>query len=360
MSSINPGTINNAAKGDSEALRVVLNAISAQLSALSVGTGVQLLEPTSGGRAQTPVTSLPAAASLSVSGANGIFTLAIGNATQTIASTPYHEVSYSTSANFGNAVALPVSSSTSLTVPLPGVTYFWRIRSSYDQKNFNAYAPASGNAAVSSGLQSSAATSDAAVLNQTNYANIDSQDNGSGSANVRIFGKAGPGFMYPAVKGAAETILPSATIVKVPFSSQRVVAYNGRYSVQPTLPMVLADGMTPTGSVSVVGAGAVTLPRVDPVEFGNGIVGYNVSSQGNGLTQNVTITIVGTGTGATAGTQTILGGKLISVAPGNLGTGYGPDTTTVVTGGVSSGSTGGGQSLGGQNGRLVFNDKTTQ
>jgi len=366
MSSINPGTIDTAvrslAAGKPEAMRTLLNAVSSQIAALAQGTGVQLLEPTSGGQPQTPGVQPPAQATLQVTGANGAYNLAITNPASTIASTIYHEVSYSAAANFASPTTLPVTPSTSLPVSLPGTTYYWRIRSSYDQVHFNAYSPAAGgNPAVSSGLQSSAATSNATVLNQTNYATVDSQANSMGSANVRVFGEAGPGFMYPAVKGSTESILPSATIVDVPLSSNQVVAYDGSaYQVQPTLPQVMADGLTPTGSVSVVGAGAVTLPVVVPIEVSGGILGFDVTNQGNGLTEDVSISVAGTGTGATAGAQTIAGGKLISVAPGNAGSGYGSGTTTTISGGVSGGSTGGGQSLGGQNGRLIFNDTTTR
>lgn len=354
MSSINAGTINNAANGDKEAMRVLLNAFAAQLNIPGLPG---LLEPTSGGKNLSPTSAAPGYATLNVSGANGSYTLSITNPNQTVPATLYHEISYSPNQNFANAVSLPLTSSTSLTLPAPGTKYSWRIRSSYDQAHFNNWK--TGALGVSAGLQSSAATENATVLNQTNYANIDSVSAGL-SANIRVFGQAGPGFMYPAVKGAAEQILPSATIVNVPPSSNKVIAWDGEgYRVESTLPQVMADGLTPTGSVSVVGGGAVVLPVVAPFEFGGGIIGYNVVSQGNGLTQPVTITLVGTGTGATSGAQTIVAGKLISVAPGNLGTGYGSGTTATVTGGVSGGSVGGGQSLGGQNGRLIYNDVTT-
>lgn len=212
--------------------------------------------------------------------------------------------------------------------------------------------------AISAGLLSSAATENANVLNQTNYANVDSVAAGA-AAIVRIYGKAGPTTQYPAVKGSAETILPSATIINVPLSSQQVVGFDGEnYQVRGTLPQVLADGTTPTGAVSVVGAGAIRLPTIVPIEVSGGILGFNVTDGGEGLTQDVDIVIVGTGTGATAGAQTIQNGVLISVGPGNAGSGYGSGTTTTVSGGIFTSSTGGGQNIGGQGGRLVYNDDT--
>ena len=212
---------------------------------------------------------------------------------------------------------------------------------------------------VSAGLQSSAASDAATVLNQTNFANVDSVAAGA-TAIVRVFGKAGPNTQYPAVKGAAETILPSATIINVPLSSTQVVGYDGEnYQSRGTLPEQLMDGITPTGTVSVVGGGAVTLPVIVPYEVSGAILGYNVTNQGNGLTANVVINVVGTGVGATTGTQVISGGKLLSVAPGNIGSGYGVGTTCTVSGGTYSGATGGGQNIGGNGGRFIVNDGTT-
>jgi hypothetical protein len=359
LSSINPGTIEKAVRGNQQAMRTVLNAMAAQFL---VPGQPPLLEPTSGGKPATPVTSVPPQASLSVTGANGAYTIAVTNPTQTVPATLYHEVSYSTSSNFGNPTTLPLTPSTGFTFNAPGTTLFWRIRSSYDQSHFNAYRPAQGNAAVSAALQSSVATENNVPLNQSNYGIIDSVDNGAGSANVRVFGTSGPGTMYPAVKGAQETILPSATIVNVPFGSNPVVAYDGeQYLVKSTLPQVFADGLTPTGSVSVVGGGAVVLPTVALVLDSHGhVIAWNVLTQGNGLTADVTLAIVtSTGSGATPGAQTISGGKLISIAPGNPGDLYNPADTVTVSGGAAATGVGGGQAIGGNNGRFVYADPTT-
>jgi hypothetical protein len=212
--------------------------------------------------------------------------------------------------------------------------------------------------AVYAGLQSSAAIENAAVLNQTNYANVDSVAVG-GTAIVRIFGKAGPNTQFPSVKGGVETILPSATIINVPLSTEQVVGHDGvDYQVRGTLPEVLTDATTPIGAVSVVGGGSITLPTITPYEVDGAILGYNVTSQGNGLTGPVTIVVVGTGVGATTGAQVIVAGKLISVSSGNIGSGYGSGTTCTVSGGTYGGSVGGGQNIGGNGGRLIVNDGT--
>jgi hypothetical protein len=339
-------------------LRNLCQGLYDEIDALHQATGTNFLSPVNS--AQTPASAPPATATLSVTGANGSYDLAITNPPQSINKSIFHEISYSSKSNFSQGVAtLPVSTATKLSLALPGATVYFRIRSSFDQTNWNSYQAQAS--AVSSGLQSSAATENANVLNQTNYANVDSVSVGA-SANVRIYGKAGPATQYPAVKGAAETILPSATIINVPLSSTQVVGFDGTdYQVRGTLPEVLADGTTPTGSLSVVGGGTPTPPTIVPIVSGGQILGFNVTNGGAGATGPYTLTFgsVGGGSGATFGAQTISGGVLIAVAPGNPGAGYSGGTTVTATGGTFGGVAGGGRSIGGNGGRLVVNDGTT-
>lgn len=319
--------------------------------------GINLLEPTNS--PQKALTPPPPVGTIEVTGANGVFTIAVTNATQSLNKTIYNELSYSPSSSFSTGVVvLPASTATHQTLPAPGITVYWRLRSSYDQSNWNAYTRLSGT--VSSGLQSSAASNHATVLNQTNYASVDSVAVG-GTANIRIFGKGGPLTQYPSVKGSIETILPSATIINVPLSSQQVVGYDGNnYQVRGTLPEQLLDTIVPTGAVSVVGGGAVTLPTVSLVLGSGGVVlAWNVLTQGNGLTAPVTLVInTSTGSGATPGPQTIVAGKLISISPGNPGSLYAGGDTVTVSGGSAATGVGGGQSIGGNGGRFIINDGT--
>jgi hypothetical protein len=339
-------------------LRTILLGMLEQHLAVGGALGINLLEPTNS--PQKALTPPPPVGSLSVVGANGAFTIAVTNAPQSINKAIYNEVSYSPSSNFSTGVVvLPVSTATHQVLAAPGITVYWRLRSSYDQANWNAYVRLPGT--VSSGLQSSAASDHATVLNQTNYATVDSVAVG-GTANIRVFGKGGPLTQYPAVKGAVETILPSATIINVPLSSQQVVGYDGNnYQVRTTLPQQLVDGIVPTGTLSVVGGGAVTLPTVSLILGSGGVVlAWNVITQGNGLTAPVTLTIVtSTGSGATAGPQTIVAGKLISISPGNPGTAYAGGDTVTVSGGSAAAGLGGGQNIGGNGGRFIVNDGTT-
>jgi hypothetical protein len=353
VSSINQGTINNAARGDKEAMRVLLNAFSYQLEALAQGTGVQLLEPTSGGKQQTPVVGVPPQATLAVTGENGVFSISITPPAQTIAATLYHEVSYATSPSFAaGATTLPLTPATSFTLAIPGTTYYWRVRSTYNRKNFNAYRLAS-TVPVASGLQSSSAVSNNVALNQSNYAYVDSVDAGT-SANVRVYGSGGPGSAWVGMKGTQQTRYPSATIINVPYLSEWFVAWDGsQYRLLPNLPGVFPDEWVLVGKVSVVGSGTVVQPTITANVTGGGITSFTVTSPGNGLSDPVTITITDpTGSGATAGAQHISGGHLISVDPGLPGSGY---TAPVVTtsGGTFGGEGGGGTALGGNGGRLT-------
>lgn len=338
--------------------RMLFLELHAEVVSLRATTGTNQLTPVN--NQQGPATAPPAAPGISVSGVNGAFAGSMTPPSQSINKTIWYQVQYSSQSNFTQGTTtLPNSTSPQFNVAAPGVSAFFRARCSYDQNNWSAWQTA--GAQVQAGLQTSAATNPNVPLNQSNYANVDSVAAG-GSANVRVYGSSGPGTMYPSVKGDVETIQPSATIINVPFSTNPVTALDSdkNYQVKNTLPEVFADDMTPTGTVSVVGAGAVTLPTIVPVIGpGGAIIAYNVTSQGNGLTASLTLTISGPGTGATTGVQTISGGKLISVAPGNAGSGYDGSTTVTPTGGTFAGAAGGGRDIGGNGGRFVYNDGTT-
>lgn len=340
-------------------LRTILLSMYDQFDLHNQVTGTNWIQPTNS--PQKPAAAVPAQGSLSVSGENGIFSIVATNPKESVNKTLYIEVSHSPQIG-GSYTALPIATATRQNLPSPGVTVFFRARWSYDQNNWSGYYTIPS--AVSSGLQSSAATENANVLNQTNYANVDSVSNIAGdSANVRIYGKAGVATQFPAVKGAVEEILPSATVINVPFASSQLVGYDGKdYAVRGTLPEILADGYRPIGAVSVVGSGARVLPVVTvTIGGGGGIASWNVVSGGNALSDAVTLTPPPqVGAGGSPGAQTITTGVLISIANGNPGVGGTPGTYPVgVSGGISAGLAGGGQSIGGNNGRLVYADPTT-
>jgi hypothetical protein len=298
----------------------------------------------------------PPAATLAVSGGNGAFNLGITNPSQANPTPLWHEISYSPVASFASGVTtLPTTQATSLTVNAVGQTLYFRIRSSANQVVWNNYAVY--GSPVSSGLVSSKATSDAGAFNQTNFGTVTSAAVGS-SAEVSIQGAGGALTSLVAQKGPAQSVLPSSTVLGAAPGSDLYVGYKGGgYLLRPTLAAVLADDtITPIGKVSVVETGAPVLPTVVPIVAAGGVVGYNVTDQGNGITGPLTLTVVdpgGPGTGATTGAQTIESGKLISVAPGNAGSGYDGSTAVTVAGGIGPGTPGGGTALGTNGGRMT-------
>ncbi len=327
--------------------RNLFQAFSAGIGQLQNATGVS-------GAANSSNVPTPPQATLAVAGANGAFSLSITNPKLSTPAPLWHEISYSSVPNFSSGVTtMPPTQSTSVNVNAPGATLYFRIRSSYNQTVWNHYAVY--GSAVSAGLVSSEATSEGGAFNQTNLGTVTSEASGS-SANVNVQGASGPLTSLVRLKGSSQKVLPSATVIGVTPGSNLFVGFDGlQYRLQPTLAAVLADNLTPIGKVSVVDTGTPVLPSVSLVLGSNGsVIGWNVTNQGNGLSGPVTLTInTSTGAGATAGTQTIQNGKLISVAPGNPGANYASGDTVTVTGGIGGGTPGGGTAAGGNGGRMT-------
>ena len=297
----------------------------------------------------------PPPATLAVTGANGAFTITIANPRQASPAPLWHEISYSPVANFTSDVTtLPATQATSLTVNAPGATAYFRLRSSYNQTVWNNYAVQGSS--TEAGLVSSEATSEGGAFNQTNLGTVTSAASGA-TANVSIQGSSGALSGLVRLKGATQKVLPAATVIGVLPGSNQFVGYDGfRYRLKPTLAAVLADNLVPVGKVSVVETGVPTLPTIAAIVSGGGVVGYNVTDQGNGITGPLDLVVSDpgeSGTGATTGTQTIQNGKLISVAPGNAGSLYGANTIVTVSGGVNPGTPGGGTAAGGNGGRMT-------
>lgn len=321
---------------------------------LALSPGGQLLAP---GGASSGSAATPTGVSIAVQGANGSFTVNLTNPANAAGRTVWHRVSYSTTRGFSTGVTvLPVTSATSVNVPLPGQTLFFQVESSFDQVSWSSPVPASATA-IASGLVSSAAISDATALNQTNYGVVTSTAVGS-TAEVSISGAAAPLTSVPVQKGPTQRILPGSTVLGVAPGSDQFVAWDGSgYVLRPTLAGALGDdGLTPIGKVSVVETGVPELPVIVPIVASGGVVGYNVTNQGNGITGPLNLTVTdpgGPGSGATTGTQTIVAGKLISVAPGNAGENYDSHAAVDVAGGVNPGTPGGGTAVGGNGGRMT-------
>lgn len=301
--------------------------------------------------------NFPSGITFAVTGSNGAFTASFTNASSTAGKSVWYQVQYSTVSSFAsNVTTMADTTATSVTINQPNQTLYFQARWSFDQTNWSPWQKASSNP-VSSGLVSSTATSNAGAFNQTNYGVVTSTATGS-TAEVQIQGANGAFTSMVAQKGPVQSALPGATIVGVQPGSNQFVGYNGSsYVLRSTLADLLSDDrVTPIGKVSVVDTGAVTLPAASLVLSSSGghVIGWNVTNQGNGLTGDVNLNIVtATGAGATPGTQTIVNGKLISIAPGNPGALYANTDTVTVTGGVGPGTPGGGTALGGNGGRLT-------
>jgi hypothetical protein len=337
--------------GAQDDFRNLLNTVVlANLTALAPGGN--LLQP---GGAQAGSSAPPAGVVFSASGGNGVITISITDPSTAKPNTIWHEISYGPLVSFTkNVTTLPATTNTALTIPASGQSLFVRLRSSFDKKTWSAYQLAS-TSAIDAGLVEATAMSAAAAFNQTNFSVVNSQASG-GSALVTISGVGGPLTAYPAVRGTTQAIRPSATVVGVPPSSEQFVGWDGNgFQLKPTLASVLADNLEPVGKVSVVSTAVPTLPVINPIISGGGIVGYDVVTGGAGASQPYTLTITdGPGSGATAGAQTIVSGVLISVAPGNAGHGYDGSTVVTPSGGSGGGNVpGGGTAVGGNGGRMT-------
>jgi hypothetical protein len=347
--SVNLAQINSAARGNSD-LRETLTSIHLALQSLYAQTGSAPI--TKVDTRTATFTAPPAPSQLSVTGANGSFSVAITNA----AGTPvYHELSSSPVANFVSGVTVyPVSTTASYVLPNPGVTLYWRVRSSYNQQNWSSYLVQPG--AVAAGLVSSAATATNLSLNQSNYATVDSVANG-GTATVRVYGSGGVGTSWASVLGSNSKVIPSGTIMNVAYAANGFVVWDGqRYQMKPQLAQTFPDTWVPVGKVSVIAnASGLVLPVIHAVVTGGAIVAYQIVNPGNGLTSAPVLTITdSSGSGATA-TTVVSAGAVTQVIPGSAGSGYSATPLVTASGGVSGGAAGGGGANGNNGGRLYAN-----
>lgn len=298
----------------------------------------------------------PAGVTHTVSGANGVATVNVTNPPSAKPQTIYHQVRYSPLVSFtSNVTESEPTTATSITIPQSGVSAFYQLRSSFDKISWSDYQfPTSGPVAVDAGLVESSAMSMGGAFNQSNFAEVNSAADGS-SVQITVAGTGGANTPYTATRGTTQALRPSATIAGVTPQTEQFVGFDGtQYYAKNTLAGVLDDGLEPVGKVSTVSTTPPTPPTIVPVISGGQIVGYNVTGGGNGASEPYTLTLgsVGSGTGATFGAQNIIGGVLISVAPGNPGANYAGSTTVIVSGGSGT-ATGGGQALGGNGARMT-------
>lgn len=301
----------------------------------------------------------PAGVSVSVSGANGVYTISINNGNQN-GRTVWNEISYSTVQSFTAALTtMAPTAATSVTINLPGKTLYFRCRSSFDQKSWSAYqfvgdAPV---APVSSGLVSAAAQEEAVAFNQTNYAVVSSAAVG-GAAVVTIAGPSGSTASVVRQKGSVQSTQPGGVVANVPFGTNLFVGYSQSlsYVLKPTLADVLADNLTPVGKVSVVDAGSPTQPTVTPIVVNGYVLGATWTGE-NGLSAPPILTVTdpgGTGADAVLVVTGVSNGKITGIQVANGGNGHYDNNTVVTsTGGIGQGTPGGGTAAGGNGGRMT-------
>jgi hypothetical protein len=339
------------ARGNKNDHRVLLQNILKNISNLQQASGV----PSSTSKSNI---SSPPQGSLSAAGANGAFQLGISPAPTNPPAPQWHEISYSPVKGFTSGITtMEPTQATQVTLNLPGTSYFFRLRSSFNKTVYN-QPVIHGQTPASSGLVSSAATESAAAFNQTNLGIVNSTAVGS-TAVVSVSGADAALSSVPTIKGAAQSVTPGATLIGAEPGSTQYVGFHqsaAEYVMGANLPDVFDDAITPIGKVSVVSTAAPTLPVIDPVVVNGYIVGYNVVNGGAGASQDYDLAFgaVGAGAGASFGVQSISGGVLQSVAAGNPGNGlYSPGTTVTASGGIGGGAPGGGTSQGTTDGRLT-------
>lgn len=219
--------------------------IIANLTALSPGGNLLRQGGTKSG-----ASAAPSGVSHSVSAANGVATVQINNPKDAPPGPIYHEVSYSPLVSFTkNVTTLPPTTSTSVTIPQSGVSAFYRLRSSFDQKTWTDY-KLSSTSAIDAGLVSSAAVEPGTAFNQTNFASVVGQTSGAADI-VTVSGTGGNFSNYTAVKGSVQSVRPSATLVGSDLGDSQFVGYDGsQFHLLSTLAEVLPDNLEPVGYVA--------------------------------------------------------------------------------------------------------------
>lgn len=146
----------------------------------------------------------------------------------------------------------------------PNVTRFFRIRSSFDQQNWNDWQlfqdPAlCGPVGVASGFERSTSVAPRSVVN-TNNATVDSVDAGA-NATIRIYGSGGVGSSYTRFDGQGNQITTAgASILGAAYTTQFAIVLNTLlvHLAFPTATQYLktiADAFFYIATMTTVGAG---------------------------------------------------------------------------------------------------------
>jgi uncharacterized membrane protein YgcG len=252
-----------------EALKRIVGAVN------SLGTrlGLDPAPATQSTPGQT-VAAPPAPGAISVTGARGIFSVALAAPNAAVnpnlpsqsgaARTPSlpAPLSFFLEASpdpaFAQVTTYPLGGAMAANLSLGNVTRYWRARAKYIESDFGAYVyfgtaaqptPVAGGVATSGDLAPNIAS------NFTNFATIDSVDAGS-SATARIYGTGGPGSAWTRITGQGSTTFPPGTIAGLAYSTLYYIVWDGAaYLAFTSLPAALVDKFVAVGKVTTIDAG---------------------------------------------------------------------------------------------------------
>lgn len=282
-SSIGGNSIDAAIRNPDD-MRRLLNGIAGRLAIYDDQLGLidGFLDDPSNGTASKPV---PPAAGFVVTGVDGKFeiqiTLPQDAQPQTV--TLYrasfffdrnraradlvHQIQSATNMLFdssGNVTTYGPTPETTLSITNPNVTLFWRLRSSYDQLNWNDWqifssASACGPIGVASGFLKSTSAAPNMAVNSSNNATVNSIDAGT-SATIRVYGPGGPGTSWARFDGqGGQTTIPSGTLTGRAYATTYWVVYavNTGYSTYTLSQFnsVLSDQALWAGKITTVSSG---------------------------------------------------------------------------------------------------------
>jgi hypothetical protein len=369
--------------GDAQQQYLGYQAVVGALSDLYSKMGRLPLALVDGVGSQTPG-PIPPPAQFAVQGIDGKFLVAIVNPQNVLALTPaiararalagvnsgftpiLHNLQSALDVNFDNNSSLVdygISPQLAYEVQDPLVTRFFRLRSSFDGKNWNPWQIYSspitcGPVGVASGQLRSVAAVPGLQLNSTNFATVDSVDSGT-SATIRVYGNGGVGTAWSRIFGTTtEGPFPSGNVLGLFYDTKYFVMFDGtQLFAFTTMPPAMPDNYRYVGTVTTVPNSATTNPATaDAVMAGiapnQTVSSVNVTSGGTGYTFQPAVSFTGGGGTGAAAYATINGaGHVTAVIVTNGGSGYSTPPLVSFVGG-QTGVVGGGLTVGAAGGRF--------
>jgi hypothetical protein len=205
----------------------------------------------------------PAPASLSVTAARGIFSIALapipgGSAAPGRAALVNYFLEAAADPAFAQPAVYPLGGALAAHLSLGNVARYWRARAKYLESDYGPYVffgTAAQPTPVLGGLATSADLAPNLAANFTNFATVDSLDAGS-SVTVRIYGTAGPGSSWTRVTGQGSAVFPAGEIPGLAYSTLYYIVWDGAaYLALTSLTAALADPLVAVGKLTTVAPG---------------------------------------------------------------------------------------------------------